>query len=279
MFRLMSVLSLGAVLVCLALATPVDAQLSSPAIQPPPLSCSLGIMNVQAVTDTAGSFPVLERCPADPLDTLNCLKWSYQYSVPAGNTISLSAVTVDSDVEIVLATTQTGTGMKIYTPGESDAAIGNIGKGTFDARTVRFASQGSVVLGHIITRGNVAKGSTTAIGKIGNQGPLTCQIAGPDNIDSDSVTGAPTAVTTTQIDQFEGCEIVLTLDTKGCPSDIEALSTTQGVTCTVNKNQEFINGKKVLGGQCNKPSGFTVEGSTCIWYCPTSTGRCFTVCK
>jgi hypothetical protein len=280
MVRLMSILSFAAVLVCLALATTADAQNPSPALPPPPLTCTISAntVRVDAVTDAAGNFPVAAKCPADQPGTLNCFKWSYRYNLLSGNNISLSAVTVDSDVAIVAATSgnpEGGGGMKVYSAGESDSAIGLIGNNAFDFRTVRFAAQGAVVLGHVYTKRDVGIGSVTVISKVGNQGPTTCQIAGADNIDADSVGFSP-VITSTQIDQFDECKIELVLDAKGCTSDV--LVSSPSNTCTVSE-ETTINGKAILGGPCNKPSALVVEGSTCLWYCPTSSGTCFKVCK
>jgi hypothetical protein len=194
------------------------------------------------------------------------------------NNISLSAVTVDADIEIVAALSgqsETAGGMKVYSAGQSDSAIGQIGSSVFDFRTVRFASEGGVVLGHVYTKRDVGIGSVTAISKVGNQGATTCQIAGADNIDSDSVGFSP-VVTSTQIDQFDECRIELVLDAKGCATNVMVSSPSN--TCTVEE-EDTINGKAILGGPCNKPSAIVVDGSTCLWYCPTSTGRCFKVCK
>src|SRR5262249_31127872 len=146
---------------------------------------------------------------------------------------------------------ESGSGMKIYDPGSSDAAIDQIGTGVFDFRTVRFAAQQAVVLGHIYTGTNVGRGSVTALSKVGKAGATTCHIAGADNIESISVGRAP--VTTTQLDQFEECSIVLTVDSKGCPTSVQATSTTPGVTCTVNEltfPQVDINGQQFAGGVC-----------------------------
>jgi hypothetical protein len=168
--------------------------------------------------------------------------------------------------------------MKVYNAGESDAAIGQIGSAAFDFRTVRFASQGTVVLGHVYTETNVGIGSVTAISKVGNQGPSTCRIAGPDNILEGASVGIA-AVTTSQVDQFQECTITLTLDQKGCPIDIHAQSNVAGVTCQVEEVTQ-IEGRAIRGGQCKgATSPFTTDGSTCVWYCPTSTGSCFKVCK
>jgi hypothetical protein len=276
----MWILSFATILGCLALATAADAQNPSPALPPPPLTCTISSnsIRIDAVTDAAGNFPVSAQCPGDQPGTLNCFKWSYRYTLLSGNAISLSAITVDSDVEIVAATSgslETGGGMKVYSAGESDSAIGLIGNNAFDFRTVRFASQGAVVLGHVYTKRTVGIGSVTAVGKVGNQGASTCQIAGADNIDTDSVGFSP-IVTTTQVDQFDECKIELVLDAKGCTSDVKVSSPSN--TCTVSE-ETTINGKTILGGPCNKPSGLVVDGSTCIWYCPTSYGTCFRVCK
>jgi hypothetical protein len=283
MVRFLSILSFAAILGCLALATAADAQNASAAIapQPPPLTCTISSnsIRVDAVPDAEGNFPVSAQCPGDPPQTLNCFKWSYQYTLlGGGNNISLSAVTVDSDVAIVAATSgnpETGGGMKVYNAGESDSAIGLIGNNAFDFRTVRFASQGAVVLGHVYTKRDVAIGSVTAAGKVGNQGATTCRIAGADNIDSDSVGFSP-IITSTQIDQFEECRVELVLDVKGCVTDVKVSSPNN--TCTVAE-ETTINGKAIRGGPCNKPSAVIVDGSVCAWYCPTSFGTCFTVCR
>jgi hypothetical protein len=279
MVRLMSILSFAAVLGCLALPAPADAQNPSPALPAPPLTCTIsgGAVRIEALTDAVGNFPVSAQCPGDPAGSLNCFKWSYRYVLQSGNNISLSALTVDSDVAIVAATSgspETGGGMKVYNAGESDSAIGLVGNNAFDFRTVRFASQGAVVLGHVYTKRNVGIGSVTAISKVGNQSASSCQIAGADNIDTDSVGFSPIQ-TTTQIDQFDECRIELVLDAKGCTTDIRV---TPADTCTVTE-ETTINGKAILGGPCNKPSGLVVDGSTCIWYCPTSFGTCYRVCK
>jgi hypothetical protein len=158
--------------------------------------------------------------------------------------------------------------MRVYSAGESDSGIGLIGNNAFDFWTVRFASQGAVVLGHVYTKRNVGIGSVTAISKVGNQGPTTCQIAGSDNNDTDSV-GVSPVITSTQIDQFDECKIELVLDAKGCANDVKVSSPSN--TCTVVEEQT-INGKAILGGPCNKPSAIVVDGSTCLWYCPTSAG-------
>jgi hypothetical protein len=281
MVRLISILSTVVILGCLALATAADAQNQSPGLAPPPLQCTIasGTVTVRAVPDGSG-FPVPAACPTNTLGVENCLRWSYEYKLNpnSGNNISLSAITADSDVDIVAATggalPGSGGGMKVYTAGASDSAISQIGSGIYDFRTVRFASQGSVVLGHIYTRTNVSTSTVTAISKVGNSGATTCAIAGVGNIESNSDSVGLAPITTTQIDEFEECRIELALDAKGCPTSVTATP----ATCNVEE-VDFLDGKTILGGQCNKPSGFVTDGSTCIWYCPTSTGRCFKVCK
>jgi len=283
MVRLVSLLSL-AILTSLTFFTAAHAQSQTQnqaaAIQAPPLQCigSAGSVRVEAVTDAQGNFPVAVACPVNTLGAVNCLRWSYKYTLLSGNNISLSAVTVDSDVDIVAATggtPESAGGMKVYSPGESDSAIASIGLNAFDFRTVRFAAQGTVILGNVYTRTDVGIGSVTAISKVGNQGATTCQIAGADNVGGASVGLA--AVTTTQVDQFQECTITLTLDAKGCPTDVQASPS----TCQVTEVDSLSgDAKKVLGGQCKGgTSGLVTDGSTCIWYCPTSYGTCFKVCK
>jgi hypothetical protein len=275
MVRLMSILSFAAVLGCLALATAADAQNNphtSAALPPPPLTC----VN-QAKTVQVDVVISPEPCLSNSLGVVDCLKWSYKYTKLSGGNVSLSAITMDSDVDLVAATSglsgTTTTGMQVYTPGQSDSGIGSTGLNTLDVRTIRFASNEAVVHGHVYTRRNVGIGSVTAVSKVGNAGPSTCQIAGADNIETSDSVGLA-AITTTQIDEFEECRIVLALDEKGCPTSVTATPN----TCVVEE-VDVLDGKTVLGGQCNKPSGFVTDGSTCIWYCPTSTGKCFKVCK
>lgn len=273
----------AALLLSVTVATPATAQNQAPAAPPPPMECTIntGTVKVKAVPGAGGSFPAPAVCPANTLGATQCLKWTYEYTRLSGNNISLSAVTVDADVDIVAATSgspEAGGGMKVYDPGSSDSAIGGLGSGVYDFRTVRFASQGAVVLGHVYTRANVGTGSVTVAGKVGNTSTGTCQIAGADNIEGSSVGLA--AVTTSQTDQFQECTITLTLDAKGCPTDVQATSTVQGVTCTVSEisaDNFNLNGKKLMGGKCG--NSFTTEGSTCTWYCPTSYGSCFQVCR
>jgi hypothetical protein len=285
MLRLISVLSVAAVLTCLSVFTVAHAQSqlqSYPAPAPPPLQCinSAATVRIEAVPD-AGNFPVPVSCPSNTLGVTDCLKWQYRYTLLSGNNISLSAITVDSDLDVVAATggnPESGNAIKVYSPGESDSAIQQIGSGIFDFRTVRFASQGNVVLGNIYTRTNVGISSVTAVSKVGNTTATTCRIAGAGNIEGVSVGLAP--VTTNQIDQFQECTISLTLDAKGCPTDVHATSSTPGVTCAVTEvAQPSLDGKPFKGGVCKGGTGLVFEGSTCVWYCPTSTGSCFKVCK
>lgn len=287
MIKVFSILSLTVVVGCLAVATVADAQNQTPALAPPPLMCvnAAKTVRVHALDQslnpaTAGSFPVPVACPTNTLGVTECLRWSYKYELLSGNTISLSAVTSDSNVDIVAATGSNPGPTNVLPIGTSDSAIGGFGSGVFDFYTVRFASQGNVVLGHIYTRTNVDISTVTAIAKVGNTGATTCQIAGVGNINSDSQ-GTATTLTTKQIDTFEECQIELALDSKGCTKAITILNPpSQGGTCNATVNEELaINGKMILGGQCNKPSGLVVEGSSCVWYCPTSFGTCFRVCK
>lgn len=282
MLKLVLVLSFTTLLTFLAPFTAADAQTvapnQTPALPAPPLQCVAGSVRIEALPDTFGNFPVPVSCPANSLGAASCLKWSYRYALLSGNTISLSALTVDSDVDIVAATggsPESGSGMKVYAPGESDSAIGLVGNNTFDLRTVKFSANGAVVLGNIYTKTDVAVGSVTAISKVGNSGASVCRIAGPDNISGASV-GLAT-VTTTQIDQFQECQITLTLDAKGCPTNVQASPS----TCQVTEVDSLSgDAKKVLGGQCKGgTSGLVTDGSTCVWYCPTSYGTCFKVCK
>jgi hypothetical protein len=294
MVRFLSILSFAVVLGCLALATTADAQNQllnqSPKLPPPPLTCVNSAQTVRITalnqngdpaTQPNSIFPVPAACPSNTLGAVDCLRWSYKYELLSGNNISLSAMSADSDIDIIAATggeaPGSGSGTNVLTAGVSDNAIGGFGTGVFDFRTVRFASQGSVVHGNIFTRTTVGISSVTAISKVGNTSATTCRIAGVGNSESDSA-GDKTATTTTQIDQFEQCEIVLTLDGKGCPVTIEATSLDPSVTCTVGE-VDFINGQRLRGGPCNKPSGFATGDNSCFFYCPTSTGRCGTVCK
>jgi len=281
MVRLMSILSFAAVLGCLAFATAADAQNPSPALPAPPLECinSAGTVRIRAVPDAAGNFPVPAACPTNPFGATDCFRWSYEYRLLSGNNISLSAITADSDVDIIAATggaaPGTGNGTNVLNAGQSDQAVGGFGTGVFDFRTVRFASQGSVVFGNIFTRRDVGLSTVTAVSKVGNTSATTCAIAGVGNVETDSAGFSP-VVTSTQIDQFDECKIELVLDAKGCTSDIKVSSPNN--TCTFSE-ETTINGKAILGGPCNKPSALVVEGSTCLWYCPTSSGTCFKVCK
>jgi hypothetical protein len=288
MLRLASILSVAVVLTCLSAFTVAHAQNSNPnntapALPAPPLQCinSAQTVRIEAVPDTQGNFPVLVSCPSNSLGVTDCLKWQYRYTLLSGNNISLSAITVDSDLDVVAATggsPESGTSIKVYDPGLSDSAIQQIGSGIFDFRTVRFASQGTVVLGNVYTRTNVGISSVTAISKVGNTTATTCRIAGAGNIEGTSVGLAP--VTTNQIDQFQACTISLTLDAKGCPTDVQATSSTAGVTCTVTEvTQPSLDGKPFKGGVCKGGTGLVFEGSTCVWYCPTTYGTCFKVCQ
>ena len=247
---------------------------------PPPLSCAAGAATIQAVPDASGNWPVPVTCPANPFGAVNCLRWSYSYS-GSGN-ISVSAITMDSDADLVDATSGplpgTTGGMKVYSPGESDSSIGQAGTNTLDVRTIKFSASAPVV-GHLYTKADIGIGTVTAIAKVGNSGPLTCRIAGPDNTGiAASVGAAP--FTTTQIDQYQECQITLTLDAKGCPADVVATSSVPGVTCPVAEVTTIDSGKTIKGGQCKGgTSGLVTEGSTCVWYCPTSAGTCFKVCR
>jgi len=278
MLKLIPIVSFAIVVTGLAPFTVAHAQNQAQAIAAPPLQCtnSASTVRIETQPDTQGNFPASVSCPSNTLGVVDCLKWSYKYTLLSGNNISLSAVTVDSDVDIVAVTGSIAGAIKVYTPGESDSAIGQIGSNLFDVRTVRFASQGNVVLGNIYTRTNVGIGSVTAVSKVGNSGASTCQIAGADNIAGVSVGLAP--VTTNQVDQFQECTISLTLDAKGCPIDAVATSNTPGVTCTVTE-EVSIGTKAFKGGVCKGGTGFVTDGSTCVWYCPTSYGSCFRICK
>jgi hypothetical protein len=287
MLRLVSILSFAVVLTCLSVFTVAHAQSSNPnntapALAPPPMQCtnSAGTVRIDAVP-ISGNFPAPVSCPANTLGVTDCLKWQYRYTLVSGNNISLSAVTVDSDLDVVAARggdPENGTSIKVYDPGSSDSAIQQIGFGIFDFRAVRFASQGTVVSGSVYTRTNVGISSVTAISKVGNTTATTCRIAGPGNIEGVSVGLAP--VTTNQVDQFQECTISLTLDAKGCPTDVVATSNIQGVSCPVTEvTQPSLDGKPFKGGVCKGGTGLVFEGSTCVWYCPTSTGSCLKVCR
>ena len=258
--------------------SPADAQNSRPALSsPPPLSCtnSAGTVTIQALTDLSGNFPIQVPCPTTGGPT-SCLKWSYRYTSVSGANISLSAMTVDSDVAIVRATSGAGEttgGMKVYAVSESDSSIGSIGLNTWDLSAVKFSANSAVVLGHIYTPTQIGIGSVTAISKVGNAGPSTCRIAGPDNITTSTTAVGVATMTTTQTDEFQGCTITLGLDAKGCPNSVTA---TGG--CSVTE-ETFLGGQTFLGGNCRLGNGLVTEGSTCVWYCPTSFGTCYKVCK
>ena len=278
MVRLMSILSFAAVVSCLALATAAEAQNQSPALAPPPLTCvnGAGTVRITAVPQ-GGNFPVAAACPTNTLGVVDCLRWTYEYKLLSGNNISLSAMTADSDVDIIAATggapPGTGNGTNVLPVGQSDNAIGGFGTGVFDFRTVRFASQGSVVLGNIFTRTNVDISTVTAISKVGNSSATTCAIAGVGNVNNDSQ-GFSGLATSTQVDRWEDCKLELNLDPKGCTRSI----TVAEGTCSVQEVLQ-INGEAIQGGPCNKPSGFKVGTDSCIWYCPTTFGTCYRVCK
>jgi len=239
-------------------------------------------VTIQAVAQN-GIFPVPEDCPAgNSFGAVDCLRWSYKYTQAANQNISVSAVTIDSDLDIIKATSgalpgSTG-GMKIYTGGASDSSIGQLGALAQDFRTVKFSS-GSPVTGNIWTRTNVGIGTVTALAKVGNNGPTTCAIAGPDNIVTGIGVGrAP--LTTTQIDTFEDCEIAIAVDAKGCANDI---AVTSG-TCQVQLNGQggkirtpLIDGQPFTGGVCG--GRFVSGNNTCLNYCVTSGGGCFQICK
>jgi hypothetical protein len=235
-----------------------------------------------------GLFPIPAACPANHLGAEDCFRWSYSYT--AGGTVSVSAITVDSDLDIVAATsgqvtpTSNGSsgGMKVYAPGTSDSSLGQIGSGTLDLRTVKFASNAPVT-GNVWTRANVGIGTVTALAKVGNSGLSTCAIAGPDNIVSGiSVGKAP--IPAAQQDTFEGCDIVVSVDPKGCPTAVTAApapgSNLPPGSCVVSQTSFNINGdtnQPFAGGVCG--SKFVTGNNTCVWYCPTSFGSCFNVCK
>jgi hypothetical protein len=277
MVRFMSILSFAAVLGCLALATTADAQNSSPALPPAPTTCtnSSGTVKVTLV----GSAPA--SCPTNPSGLTQCLKWSYLYELlGSGSQIKLAAITVDSDLTIVAATgsnpatsPESGAGITVFNAGESSLAINNIGRHAFDFRAVQFAASAPKVLGHVYTSPDVGAGSVTAI--TGIPGASTCRIAGPDDTSTGSTAVGVASTTTTQIDQFQGCEITLGLDPKGCPSTINVT----GEGCSVVEDT-LLGGQTFLGGNCRLGNGLvTHENPTCIWYCPTSSGTCFKVCK
>jgi hypothetical protein len=130
------------------------------------------------------------------------------------------------------------------------------------------------VLGHVYTRPDVGIGTVTAIAKVGNPLATTCRIAGADISGTASTAVGVASITTTQVDQFQGCEITLALDEKGCPS---AVTATGG--CAVSE-ETFLGGQTFLGGNCRLGNGLvTHENPTCSWYCPTSFGTCYKVCK
>lgn len=275
MLRRVSLLSIAAALACcVPLVAVAEAQ------QGPPLSCIAGPVTVQAMADASGAFPQAVPCPApNTLEVASCLKWQYVYSLPGG-TISVSAISVDSDIDIVAALGGAPgseqflpSGGKVYDPGSTDSSIG-IGSGVFNMRIVKFAANGSTVLGTIFTETNVTKGTVSAVAKAGNAGPVSCAIAGPDNISGTGVGVAP--LTTTETDQFGPCEITLTLNANGCPTDVVApgCTVTKGVVPNISGGTE-ISGT-FAGGKCG--SKITSTGSSCLWYCPTSYGSCFQVC-
>jgi hypothetical protein len=277
MLRRVPLLSFAAALACAALVAAAEAQQD--------LSCLAGTVSIQAVTDADGAFPVPVPCPTpNTLGVTSCLKWEYVYQ--SDSTISVSAISLDSDVDLVAASGGSGGsvqflpgGGKVYDAGSTDSSIG-IGGGVYNMRTVKFAAIGNTVHGTLYTRTNVGVGTVSAVAKVGNAGPISCAIAGADNVEGISVGLAP--VTTKAKDQFGPCTIDLTLDSKGCPSDI---SVSPGPpACNIKKNvalllkDEDIPGdpKPFLGGVCG--NRFTSEGSKCTWYCPTSSGSCFQVC-
>jgi hypothetical protein len=277
MVRFFSILSFAAVLGCLVLATAADAQNSSPALPPAPTTCtnSSGTVKVELV----GSSPA--SCPTNPSGLTQCLKWSYRYTlVGGGSQIKLAAITVDSDLAIVAATgsspassPESGAGITVFNAGESSLAINNVGRHAFDFRAVQFKADAPIVLGHVYTSPDVGAGSVTAISGI--PGASTCRIAGPDDTSTGSTAVGVASITTTQVDQFLGCEITLGLDPKGCPSTINV---TGG--CEAAEDSTFLGGQTFLGGNCRLGNGLvTHENPTCIWYCPTSSGSCFKVCK
>ena len=291
MRRFVSIVSLAVVLgltvITAAQAQTCDQINGCPAAPPPPFQCTTANSVVVAAIPQGGVFPVPDTCA----NGADCLRWSYSFTQLASQTISVSAITVDSDAVIFKASTgvppnDTTGGMKIYANGSTDSSIGGLGGLAFDFRTVKFSS-GSPVVGNIWTGTNVGIGTVTALAKVGNSGPTTCAIAGPDNIIGTSVGKAP--LNTTQIDSFEGCDIQIAVDAKGCPTAVVASpapGSPSTLTCTVSQTTFNLTPGAGGGGGSNQPfSGgvcgnrFVTGNNTCVWYCPTSFGSCFQVCK
>jgi len=288
MRRFLSIVSI-AVVIGLTVITAAQAQTCDPvngcpASPAPPFQCTTPSNNVAvAAIPQGGVFPVPDTCAGGA----DCLRWSYSFTQLAGQTVSVSALTVDADINIFKASTGTPpgttTGMKIYANGSTDSSIGGLGGLAFDFRTIKFSS-GQPVIANVWTDTNAGIGTVTALAKVGNSGATSCAIAGPDNIVSSGVGKQP--VTTTQLDSFEGCDITIEVDRKGCPVSVVAQPAPgSGVTCTVSQTT-FTLTPGSGGGGSNQPfSGgvcgnrFVTGNNTCVWYCPTSFGSCFQVCK
>jgi hypothetical protein len=267
-----------------------------PASAPPLLSCTTPTNGVVITArDQNGVFPVPDDCPSGSqfAGVTECLRWSYRFSAPATQNVSVAAITVDADLDIIKATrgivspSNVGdpSGVTIYSNGASDSSIGQLGVLAKDFRTLKFSS-GQPVDGNVWTRTNVGIGTVTALAKVGNSGATSCGIAGPDNIVSGIGVGkAP--LTTNQLDTFEDCLINVSVDANGCANDVAVLSGS-GPTCQVKLNGQ---GGKIItplidlgdgpqqftGGICG---GRIVNGTnTCINYCPTSGGGCFSICR
>ena len=252
-----------------------NAQTSPPA---PERTCTITILS-NVVTVEAGSselpFPEPVECPeGGGFGSTECLRWRYTYRLTAGaetSTINPSAVTVDADIQPVVG--QSTAGAQVFNPGVGDGASGGtgLGRNVFDVRAVRFNGPSRTIVGDVITPANAGLGKVTAAARIGGVSGF-CGIAGAATLATTAVGVA--SLTTNQIDQFQGCQINLGLDAKGCPNSINV---TGG--CTVDENA-VLAGQSFLGGNCRLGNGLvTQENPTCIWYCPTSFGTCYKVCR
>jgi hypothetical protein len=244
----------------------------------PPRQCAVAVGNNQVVITAgpdesgqpAAPFPELVTCPGFTGFSGDCLRWRYRYESMNGSNLSLSMVTVDSDVEIRGATgpnETTAAGVSIGDPGDGASEF-RIAVNVHDVRVVKFSNESSAVgVGNVFTSTNVGVGSVTAGSKQGNRQGF-CRIAGADNVLSFGV--GQIAITTQVIDDLGGvCAIIRTLDEKGCTLGIQ-LAEGCPVGTTIAAETLSLNGGEQVGVSCS--TQITFFGSTRYCY-PSSTGQ------
>jgi len=256
----------AAVLAGVVLSMPsVGAAQTAPA---PPMSCNItvGTATIAVQAGPGGvPFPESVACPAvTGAPTGDCLRWRYSYTNSTGGNISLSGVTVSSDITAVVASGgqpgegESFAGAQVFDAGTGDTALG-LARNVFDVRAVRFSQQAATVFGNVYTPSGVAVGKSTAAGKIGNALGF-CAIAGAGNVTPNGT--GKLAVTTTVVDQAGQCLIARQVDGQGCTVSIDSM--TEGCNVLTTDTASLgSTGETLSGVSCNTQITFGANSNYC----------------